>query len=523
LRRFILPPELISVPPGGVIATDVLIAGAGLAGLYAALQLDPSLQCIMLTKEGVQSSNSWLAQGGIAAAIDTKNDDADVHMHDTMEAGAGLCDPDAVRVLVDEGPSDIDTLCAMNVPFDLDEEGGLSITREGGHTRRRVVHAGGDATGRETVKVLTSLIEACPNLEFMQHAFLLDILTDEHNAVCGAMVYNDDYIRIDAPIIIISTGGAGQMFHNTTNPSVATGDGLAAALRAGAKTQHMELVQFHPTALYTPGDKAHTPSSSRFLISEALRGEGAILTDAMGIRFMPDFHPNAELAPRDVVSRAIKQTMERTNFPHVYLDITSRGRGYCETRFPTIARHCAKLGYNLSVEPIPVVPAQHYMIGGIATDLQARTNIEGLYACGEVANVGVHGANRLASNSMLECLVFSRRAAQDIDSLPRPITRGACNIDSAPESPPTHQMPKSAAVMKRAIRDICEQNAGITRTKAGLTRGCHQIDGIVKQLDRAKLHDKATWECYNMAITAQQVLHSALARRKSVGVHYRVD
>ncbi len=514
MRRYLTSADTIVNPPGGVVKTDVLIAGGGLAGLYTALQLDPALDCLVLTKEGIETSNSWLAQGGIAAVIDTEHDDPALHIEDTLTAGAGFNDPEAVDVLVKEGPSDIATLQAMHVPFDIDEDGDLSITREGGHTRDRIVHAGGDATGRETVKVLASIVQSCPNIDFFPRSFLVDILTDEQGAVCGALVFNGAFIRVETPVVVLCTGGCGQIYFNTTNPTVATADGLAAALRAGASATGMEFVQFHPTALYTP---QHT--GPRFLISEAVRGEGGLLYDTDGRRFMPALHPLAELAPRDIVARAIWQAMLDTGTPHVNLDITACDRAFLARRFPTITAHCDKLGLDISQSPIPVAPVQHYMVGGLKTDLFARTEVPGLYACGEVSSTGVHGANRLASNSMLECLVFGRRAAQHISGQPhqrRPVQRNATATDIDAPLP-------DAAAMADAIRTIMERDAGIVRCRDGLQRGLSDMSQLLNRLDALALPDRPAWECYNMAVAAQQVLQAALDRKDSIGGHYRID
>jgi len=511
MRRYIIPPEQCSAH----INTDVLIVGAGLAGLYAALQLDPALRCILLTKEAVTASNSWLAQGGIAAVIDTKHDDPTLHFEDTVVAGAGLCNEDAVRILVDEGPGDIATLRAMNVPFDLNEDGDLAMTREGGHTRHRVVHAGGDATGRETVRTLVSLVENQPNIEFLQHAFLLDILTAS-GTVTGATIHvNNQYTRIDAQTVIIATGGIGQIYHNTTNPPVATGDGFAAALRAGAVAGNMEFIQFHPTALY---NKTSTRlQRSRALVSEALRGEGAILLDTDGKRFMDGIHPLLELAPRDIVARAIRSAMERTDSPHVWLDISSRGEAFCATRFPTIYESCKRIGLALGKDKVPVAPVQHYSIGGLTTDLFGRTNIEGLYAIGEAADVGVHGANRLASNSMLECLVYARRAAHDI--IPSSVLRKSAIRETHQSIDTNDNLPDVTETM-HAIRNLCEMDVGIVRAHAKLEQALKKIDAICSAVEKCALTDKSAWECYNMALTAREVFRGAAARKNSAGVHF---
>ncbi|MDR2606576.1 MAG: L-aspartate oxidase, partial [Oscillospiraceae bacterium] len=395
-----------------VIDTDVLIVGSGIAGLYSALNIDRRLNVTILTKESVDLSNSWLAQGGIAAAI-KEYDTPAAHYDDTQEAGAELCDPEATKVLVSEGPGAVESLWRLNVPFDLNAEGDLMVTREGGHHMNRIVHAGGDATGRETVKVLAPLVFAEKNVTAAEKSTLADVIT-EGGSVCGAIVIDDceELVFYRTSSVIIATGGIGQIYLTSTNPHVATGDGLAAAIRAGAEMKDLEFVQFHPTGLY---DRTGEYGSRAFLISEAMRGEGALLKNSKGERFMSAQHELGELAPRDIVARGILREMEKNGDTNEYLDITHKPREFLESRFPTIFGECLKRGIDISKEWIPVAPVQHYMMGGIRTDVDAKTSIEGLYAVGEAACTGVHGANRLASNSMLECLVFGKRAAKSIN------------------------------------------------------------------------------------------------------------
>lgn len=492
---------------------DTLIIGSGIAGLYAALNLDPTVSCAILTKEGVDISNSWLAQGGIAAAV-SKDDRPQFHYEDTLTAGAGLCDKQAVRVLVDEGPGDIDTLVSLNVPFDLDEDGDLQIGREGGHRRNRIVHAHGDATGRETVKTLAALAAARPNISFLQNAFLVDILTENGRAT-GVVVWQDGYKIYAARSIILCTGGIGNIYIHSTNPSVATGDGLAAAMRAGARLKNMEFIQFHPTGLY-----CSTPESRSFLISEALRGEGAVLRNQAGERFMAGQHPMAELAPRDIVARGIVREMQKTGTDHVFLDITALSAERLSARFPTIFAECLKRGIDISKQYIPVCPVQHYMMGGIATDLNGMTDIHGLYACGEAAHTGVHGANRLASNSMLECLVFGRRAARHICQVQ---TKAALKIPALPVPDAVSGTAPDADKLKGRIRSIMSRDGWVIRDKQGLTRGLAQIRDILAVLENSALPDKAHMECLNMAAVSERILSAALAREESVGAHFRKD
>ena len=494
--------------------TDVLIVGSGLAGLYTALHIDLALSVLFVTKDAVDISSSWLAQGGIAAAI-SPEDSPQSHFEDTLIAGDHLCDERAVQVLVDEGPRDIRRLVNMRVPFDLDDEGDLAITREGGHTKNRIVHAGGDATGRETVKVLAGMVAQRPNVNFAAGSFLVELLVED-GQVCGAVIVQDGVLyAVSARCVVLATGGCGQIYSRTTNPSIATGDGIAAAARAGAALRNMEFIQFHPTALYD--DK--TPGRA-FLISEAVRGEGALLKNADGERFMPGQHPMAELAPRDIVARANVREMARTGSPCVYLDATVIPPEKLRVHFPTIMGECARRGIDIEKTPIPVCPAQHYLMGGVAVDLYAQTTIPGLFAVGEASCTGVHGANRLASNSMLECLVFGRRCAQKISETP---------VNIKLKAAPAGYVPSDVLAsfdgekIKTEIREICDRDAGVVRRKAGLTGGLAQMREILRRLEAAPSAEKSWWECRNMAQTACAVLDAALARPESRGGHYRED
>lgn len=496
---------------------DVLIIGAGIAGLYTALHIDSKHSCCILTKEDAEVSNSWLAQGGIAAAISL--DDAPMyHLEDTIVAGAGLCDRNAVSVLVSEGPSDVRQLIDMQVPFDLDSEGDLDITREGGHRRRRIVHAGGDATGRETVKALAHLVSLKNNVTFMPHNFCVDILTDENGAVTGCAVLDrtDTLYIIDSPNVVLATGGIGQVYKVSTNPSVATGDGLAAAVRAGANLKDMEFIQFHPTGLWS--DKQENRA---FLISEAVRGEGGLLKNSDGIRFMEGQHELNELAPRDIVARAIKRELMNRDEDHAFVDITSKPREYLETRFPTIFNECLKRGFDISKTWIPVCPVQHYLIGGIQTDLDARTSVEGLYACGEAASTGVHGANRLASNSMLECLVFGRRAANHINGR----LANMKNIKKS-ELPHPEKRPivnKDFNEIRKEIQQLMNDYGGVLRNEKGMTFALNRISEIVDELENCFCSGREYIETLNIATLSTDILKAALARKESVGAHYRED
>ncbi len=499
------------------ISFDVIIIGAGIAGLYTALHIDERYSCCILSKGNVDLSNSWLAQGGIAAAI-AMDDRPKYHYEDTFTAGAGICDNAAVSVLVSEGPSDVKRLVEMRVPFDLDGEGDLDITREGGHRRRRVVHAGGDATGRETVKALEHIASQRKNVTFMADSFLTDILTDSNGAVTGCAVLDkDDVLKIlDSGSVVIATGGIGQVYKVSTNPAVATGDGLAAAMRVGAKLKDMEFIQFHPTGLWTSKDE-----NRAFLISEAVRGEGGLLKNAAGERFMLGQHELAELAPRDIVARAITEEMKRRGEDHVFVDITEKSSEYLQKRFPTIYNECLSRGIDISKDWIPVCPVQHYLIGGIQTNLHAKTNVSGLYACGEAASTGVHGANRLASNSMLECLVFGRRAAEHINA------RLAEPSESLP-SKLSHIEPRpikewDLAPLRSEIQQLMNDNCFVSRREKDMKKALSRVSEIRQELEQGYCEGREYIETLNISLVAERILLSAIERKDSVGAHYRED
>lgn len=494
---------------------DVVIVGSGLAGLYTALHIDREYSCCLLTKESVDISNSWLAQGGIAAAI-SRDDTPLLHLKDTLIAGAGLCDREAVAVLADEGPQDIAKLVSMNVPFDLDAEGDLKITREGGHRKNRVVHAGGDATGRETVMALAYLVAHGSGVKFMRKTFFVDILTDGSGAVCGVLINNENgYSVIRSKNVVIATGGIGQVYRTTTNPAVATGDGIAAAMRAGASVKNLEFIQFHPTGLWSP-----KPEDRAFLISEAVRGEGAVLRNKDGVRFMETAHELKDLAPRDIVARACAREMENGGEDHVYLDARGLSDEFLSGRFPTIYNECKKRGILMSRDLIPVCPVQHYLNGGIKTDLHAGTNVPGLYICGEAAATGVHGANRLASNSMLECLIFGRRAAESINpGLKNTGSQTSISVDF----PERKQINFDCAAIRKRIQGLMNDYGGVVRNKAGLEKAFGEISELLESLESGFDDSRDYIEVLNIATIAKAILEAALARTESVGTHWRED
>ncbi|MDR2568967.1 MAG: L-aspartate oxidase [Oscillospiraceae bacterium] len=495
---------------------DVVIVGAGLAGLYAALNIDENLRCVILAKENMDCSSSWLAQGGIAAAIN-RDDTPELHFDDTIIAGAGECNTDAVTVLVNEGPSDIETLVELNVPFDLDEYGEFHFTREGGHKKRRVVHAGGDATGRETIRALSYIVSERKNIDFCGYTCLFDVLTD-NNDVLGVVVRHKDseFHLISAANVIIATGGIGQLYTSSTNPPVATGDGIAAAIRAGVSVSNLEFIQFHPTGLWDADS-----NGSEFLISEAIRGEGGLLFNHDGVRFMTDIHKLAELAPRDIVARGIVGELKRSGQNHVFLDITSKSEDFLKTRFPTIYNECLSHGINIAFDKIPVSPIQHYLMGGIVTDLDGCTVINGFYVCGEAANTGVHGANRLASNSMLECLVFGRRAASHINNRSdygfSSTHTKKFRFDTLPSRPrKTLDYPK----LRTTIQQLMTAHCHVIRNKSGLQLALERVSDILSQLKSIYDESNEYLEALNIATVAKAIVEAALSRPESIGSHY---
>ncbi len=496
------------------IKTDVLIVGSGLAGLYAALHIDPALSCTVISKsDKIEKSNSWLAQGGIAAVI-SPSDNIESHIADTMEAGAGLCNEEAVRVLVSEGADNIRELMEMDVPFDTNPEGELQIGREGGHSCRRIVHCGGDATGRETTKRLGQLVLEKKNIRVAFGTYLVDILVEE-DAVVGAVVYDGGLKVIVCSSILLATGGIGHLYRYTTNPRGSVGDGIAAAMRAGAETDLMEMVQFHPTTLLSPHDR-----SRLFLISEAVRGEGAILRNTKGEAFMEGVHRRKDLAPRDIVTRSILADMEKTGDDHVYLDVSCMTEEFFSRRFPTIFGRCKEEGLDIPREAIPIRPAQHYFMGGIKTDTNGMTGIDGLYAAGECACTGIHGANRLASNSMLECLVFGRRAARHINAAGRSVKEHISIRSDGAFCCGSSLSHEEIAEGREHLRTVMSRDVGAIKSKARLTHALDEILRLKSSLDRVPRTEPDAFELYGMVTVAEAIVRSALARRESVGAHY---
>lgn len=517
MRRYLFSGDVTELD---IFKYDVLVIGSGIAGLYSALHIDEDKTVGLITKVSIDESNSWLAQGGIAAVM-SKEDRSELHIADTLKAGAGLCNEQAVKVLVDEGPENIRALVEMNVPFDLDSEGELAITREGGHRMRRIVHCGGDATGRETTKRLGEIVMLRSNIQPYFHTILVDILTD-NDGVWGAICYNlnqNKYMLCLSRNIILATGGIGQIYNYTTNPVGAVGDGIACALRVGAKVTNMEMIQFHPTTLIP-----YEATPRLFLISEAVRGEGGILRNTKGERFMAGRHEMAELAPRDIVTRGILNELRQSGESNVFLDVSTMDNDFFSRRFPTIYAECTKHGINLTEDYIPVRPAQHYLMGGVETDLNGMTTINGLYACGEVANTGIHGANRLASNSMLECLVFGRRSANHINNNFRPvpedydintIIHGVCASKYVSD--------EKLEEDKQLVKDIMTENLGAIRHTANMEHAKNRILELRHEYDNMICDTPAKIALVNMLEVSNKIICDALARKESVGAHYIED
>ncbi|HWS37384.1 MAG TPA: L-aspartate oxidase [Actinoplanes sp.] len=509
-----LPRRLAAAEPGWTETTDVVVVGSGIAGLTAALYLrEQGLHVTVVTKVNIDDGSTRWAQGGIAGVLDPL-DTPQAHAYDTEIAGVGLCDPAAVRVLVEEGPARIRELIRRGAEFDRNPDGSLMLTREGGHRADRIVHAGGDATGAEVQRALHESVRRDPWIRLVEHALVLDLLRSADGRACGVTLHvlgegsEDGVGAVLARAVVLATGGMGQIFSSTTNPSVSTGDGVALALRAGAEVTDVEFVQFHPTSFVT----SKTDSVQRPLISEALRGEGAHLVDETGERFMLGQHEQAELAPRDVVAKGIYRVLRATGADHVYLDARHLGKEFLEGRFPTIMASTRSAGVDPATDLIPVAPAAHYASGGVRTDLHGRTSIDGLYACGEVACTGVHGANRLASNSLLEGLVFARRIADDI----------------ARELPPPAEPARTPAVeswavdpaIRSELQRVMTRGAGVLRSADSLTTAAKELTRLAEQRSRP---NNAAWEVTNLLTVATTLVASARTRRETRGCHWRED
>ena len=521
---------------------DVLIIGGGLAGLRAAIEIDRSLSVLVVTKDQLRQSNSIFAQGGIAGVIDP-DDRFEDHVADTISAGGGLCDPEVVEMVVREAPQRIQELIDWGTKFDQDA-GELALGREGGHSHHRIVHAQGDATGREVMRAVIDWTERLPHVTTWENSFTLDLLTDDEGCR-GAIVAGGPagLAMVWARQTILCTGGAGQLYRETSNPEVATGDGLAIAWRAGAELRDMEFMQFHPTMLYIAG-------SARTLVTEAVRGEGAHLVDKNGLRFMGDYDPRLELAPRDIVSRAIVLQMEKTRHSCVYLDMTHLEPARVRGRFPGLAQACAKFGLDITTDRIPVRPGAHYFMGGVSIDHEGHTSLPNLWGAGEVTASGLHGANRLASNSLLEGMVYGSHVgrgasegalamsddlrALSIVSLPRTAQENELAAgDQRPRSLSDDSAEDGAAIqltetldltdIRNALKSLMWRNVGVRRERNGLLSAADTIEAWCRYVLPRQFDSPQGWELQNMLTAARIMTRAALLREESRGVHQRID
>jgi L-aspartate oxidase len=496
------------------LSPDFVVIGSGIAGLRAAIELAPVGRVLILTKAEPTESNTGHAQGGIAVALG-EDDSPDLHAADTIKAGDGLCDEAAVRVLVEQGPPYVQELVDWGTKFDREADGGLSRGREAAHSVRRVLHAG-DATGREIARVLWTRVSHLKSVETANHALVTELLVEQGRCV-GVRFYDQLGFPRDAraKATLLATGGAGQVFRHTTNPRVATGDGVALGFHAGARVADLEFVQFHPTALNVAG-------APRFLISEALRGDGGRLINGGGQAFMTRYHPDGDLAPRDVVARSIMREMDVTKGP-VFLSLSHLDADYVTRRFPTIADMCRQVGLDLARDPIPVSPAAHYVMGGVDTDQWGRTSLPGLLAAGEVACTGVHGANRLASNSLLEGLVFGARAAVAMLRPPAAATLGR----DRREAPRTSPASVGRSLTTTEVRDLMWKSVGLFRTCEGMEDAVAKLEASYAAhrdaLANARADDGDAWKQFNLVTVARLIARAALRRLESRGAHYRSD
>lgn len=513
---------------------DVLVVGSGIAGLSFGLKVaNAGHRVAILTKKNRAESNTNYAQGGIAAVTST-SDDFELHVHDTLTAGDGLCDEEVVRTIVAEAPARIQELIELGVGFSHLEDGRVSLHREGGHSKRRILHVK-DVTGKAIEEALLAAIESSPNIELFEHTLAIDLITtrklalggfkveDTENRIAGLYAHNRDTGAVDvfaAPVVMMATGGIGQVYLYTTNPSIATGDGLAMAYRAGATIRDLECIQFHPTALYSP-------EGDRFLVSEAVRGEGALLRNLQGECFMKRYDDRKELAPRDIVARAIDSEMKKSGAPHVWLDITHRSETELRGLFPNIFEACAKKGLNMARDRIPVVPAMHYLCGGVRTALDASTDVPGLLACGEVASTGLHGANRLASNSLLEAVVLAHRGAETVKAYLEKHTHRYEDLPAwvdgdMQEADERVVISHNWDEVKRAMWDY----VGIVRTTKRLRRAQKRIKHLKREIEDYYWNVKvepSLLELRNLVEVADLIILSALQRQESRGLHFTLD
>jgi L-aspartate oxidase len=499
----------------GHLFTDCLIIGGGVAGLRAALELAPQHKVIVLAKEGLSDSNTYHAQGGIAVVLDP-GDSFEDHVRDTLTTGSGLSDRDVVDFVVRHGPEQIRQLQQWSLPFDK-ENGRLAMGREGGHSAARVVHALGHATGKAVASTLLDEARRRKRLKIFDHCFAIDLLT-EGNVCHGAFTHHPKfgYQCIWARCVILATGGAGQLWRETTNPAGATADGIALAYRAGATLRDLEFMQFHPTTLYVAG-------AGRTLITEALRGAGAKLVDRYGRQFMQEYHPMGELAPRDVVSRAIYQQISATGATNVYLDLRHLGAAWLAREFPEIAQLCASFDLDPDTDLIPVRPSAHYLVGGVRADVHGRTDVERLYCIGESASSGLHGANRLASNSLLEGLVFGQEAGRHLASLIAAETGPVPSLNISYTIEPSPRTPLDIPDVTNSLRAVMWRNCGIERNEERLAETLDIIDFWRRYVMDKVFDSPAGWELQNMLTVGRLVADAARQRRESRGTHFRTD
>jgi L-aspartate oxidase len=529
-RRYLIPFRAARLPQQ---VADVLVIGGGVAGLRAAIAAaEGGADVLLLTKDTVEQSNTWYAQGGIAAVLQPL-DSVESHIRDTEIVGVGLCDEQAVRIVVEEGPQRVLELLSWGARFDkkIGNPHDLAFGLEGGHSYARILHAYGDATGKELAQTLINKVRSFETIRISERTFAIDLITEpatEKNGksprCIGALALIDGHINVIwARHTILASGGAGQLYRESTNPKIATADGHAMAYRAGAAVKDMEMVQFHPTTLYVAG-------SSRALITEAVRGEGAYLIDKNSHRFMPDYHPQAELAPRDVVSRAIIEQIRKTNFTHVFLDVRHLPMESFRARFPQLASLCDQFDINIATDLIPIHPATHYMIGGVDADPAGRTSLPGLYAIGEASCSGLHGANRLASNSLLEGLVFGARAGEDAAAVGRANEmKFPLNLEhKIPESQKTEL---DIADVRNSLRSVMWRNCGIERSGDRLNEtreiiafwSRYVMDKIFNVDELGTEAATAGWELQNMLTACFLITAAAYIRTESRGAHFRVD
>ena len=518
-RRYLVPFDARSL---GQVFTDCLVIGSGVAGLRAAIEAGSYGRVLLVCKDSVEESATWYAQGGIAAVFDPADSFTD-HINDTLVTGGGLSDKKVVELVVRSGPDLIKELSDWGAAFDRDD-GHLALTREGGHSASRIVHGHGDATGKAVAQCLIQRVKqqpasrpGGPAIRLLENTFVVDLLSHQGRCV-GALISQPgkDLALIWAKRIILAGGGLGQMYRETTNPAGATGDGYALAYRAGARLSDMEMVQFHPTTLYVAG-------ASRTLISEAVRGEGAKLVDHSGRRFMLDYHPDAELAPRDVVSRAILHHMVKFGQTNVFLDVRHMGAEKFRQRFPQISAVCESFDITPGQDLITVRPSAHYMIGGVVVDNLGRTSLENLYACGEVASTGLHGANRLGSNSLLEGLVFGRIAGEHAGKSAQQVKQRLVPLPLSNEVVISHKTRLDVPDVRNSLRSLMWRNVGMERDAAHLSDAIEIVEFWSRYVMDKIFDAPAGWECQNMLTIARVMAAAASARQESRGVHYRSD